>query len=112
MIGQIIEVNVQGSGNCIAKVVEELDNGNFMVRYLSPYKDSDNTYKYEKKSYEVEPDMISMFHETEDEADIGYTKIDRNLFEKDSDSEYEPSTDEESDDEECVTSEEEFVDDE
>ena len=113
MIGQIVEVNVEGSGNCIAKIVEELDNGNFMVKYLSPYKDSEKMYKYEKKVYEVEPDMISAFHDTEDESDLGYTKIERNLFEKDSDSEYEPSTDGESeDDEECVTSDEEFVDDE
>ena len=57
-----------------------------------------------------------MFHETEDEADLGYTQIERNLFEKDSESEYDPSTEgeseDESEDEECVNSDEEFVDEE
>ena len=114
-MGQLIEVNVEGEGNCLAKVVEDLDNGNFMIKYLSPYKDSEKMYKYEKKCYEIEPDMISVFHDTGDEADLGYTQIERNLFEKDSDSEYDPSTEsdtESDDDEECVNSDEEFVEDE
>lgn len=110
-MGDIIEVDVEGEGNCIAKVVDKLENGNFMIKYLSPYKDSEKMYKYEKKCYEIEPEMISVFHETEDLAELGYTQIERNLFEKESDSEYDPSTeeDDESEDEECVNSEEEFV---
>lgn len=113
-MSQIIEVNVEGKGNCIAKIVEKYENGNYMVKYLSPYKDSEKLYKYEKKCYEVEPDMISIFHEIDDLTELGYTQIERNLFERDSDSEYDPGTDEEEDseDEECVDSDEEFVDDE
>ena len=113
-MSQIIEVNVEGKGNCIAKIVEKYENGNYMVKYLSPYKDSEKLYKYEKKCYEVEPDMISIFHEIDDLTELGYTQIERNLFERDSDSEYDPGTEEEEDseDEECVDSDEEFVDDE
>jgi hypothetical protein len=107
---RIIEVNVEGEGDCLAKVVENLENGNFMVRYLSPYKDSEKMYKYEKKCYEIEPETVSVFHDTDDLTELGYTQIERNLFEKDPDSEYDPSTEEsESDDEECVDSDEEFV---
>ena len=110
----IIEVNVEGEGNCIAKIVEKLENGNFMIKYLSPYKDSEKMYKYEKKCYEIEPETVSTFHDVIDLTELGYTQIERNLFEKDSDSEYDPSTEEEdeSEDEECVNSDEEFVEDE
>ncbi len=111
----IIEVNVEGEGNCLAKIVEECENGNFMVKYLSPYKDSEKMYKYEKKCYEVEPEMVSIFHDTDDLVELGYTQIERNLFEKDSDSEYDPITEEEEEsdeDEECVDSDEELLDDE
>ena len=114
-MSQIIEVNVEGEGNCIAKIVEECDSGNLMVKYLSPYKDSEKMYKYEKKCYEIEPETIAMYYETEDLAELGYTQIERNLFEKDSDSEYDPTSEEddtESEDEECVDSDEEFVEDE
>jgi len=111
-MSKIIEVNVEGEGNCLAKIVEECENGNFMVKYLSPYKDSEKMYKYEKKCYEVEPEMVSFFHDTDDLTELGYTQIERNLFEKDSDSEYDPSTEEDDDDEECVNSDEEFVEDE
>lgn len=111
-MSKIIEVNVEGKGNWLAKIVEECENGNFMVKYLSPYKDSEKLYKYEKKCYEVEPEMVSIFHDTDDLADLGYTQIERNLFERDSDSEYDPSTEEDDDDEECVDSDEEFVGDE
>ena len=82
-MGQLVEVNVEGEGKCLAKVVEDLENGNFMIKYLSPYKDSEKMYKYEKKCYEIEPGVVSVFHETEDEADLGYTQVERNLFEKD-----------------------------
>tara|TARA_B110000285_G_C15109771_1_gene610310 strand:- start:48 stop:389 length:342 start_codon:yes stop_codon:yes gene_type:complete len=113
-MSKIIEVNVEGEGNCIAKIVEECENGNFMVKYLSPYNDSEKMYKYEKKRYEVEPEMVSIFHDTDGLVELGYTQIERNLFEKDSESDYDPSTEEEedSDDEECVDSDEELVDDE
>jgi hypothetical protein len=114
-MSKIIEVNVEGEGNCLAKIVEECENGNFMVKYLSPYKDSEKIYKYEKKCYKVEPEMVSIFHEIDDLAELGYTQIERNLFEKDSDSEYDPSTEEEEqsdEDEECVDSDEELLDDE
>ena len=110
-MSKIIEVNVEGEGSCIAKIVEECENGNFMVKYLSPYKDSEKMYKYEKKCYEIEPEMVSVFHDIDDLSELGYTQIERNLFEKDSDSEYDPSS-EESEDEECVDSDEEFVEDE
>ena len=114
-MGQLIEVNVKGEGNCLAKIVENMDDGKFMIKYLSPYKDSEKTYKYEKKCHEIEDTMISYFHDTEDISELGYTQVENNLFEKDSDSEYEPSTEDEEetdDDEECVNSDEEFVDDE
>jgi hypothetical protein len=109
---QLVDVNTEDYGIGLAKIVENLENGNFMIKYLSPYKDSEKLYKYEKDIYEIEPEMISCFHETEDEADVGYTQVERNLFERDSDSDYDPDTDEESssDEEECVNSDEEFVD--
>ena len=110
----IIEVNVEGEGNCIAKIVDKLENGNLMIKYLSPYKESEKMHKYEKKCYEIESEMVSVFHDVVDLSELGYTQIERNLFEKDSDSEYDPSTEEEdeSEDEECVNSDEEFVEDE
>jgi len=112
-MSRIIEVNVEGEGDCLAKIVEECENGNFMVKYLSPYKDSEKLYKYEKRCYEVEPEMVSIFHDTDDLAELGYTQIECNLYEKDSDSEYDPSTEGDDDeDEECVNSDEEFLDDE
>jgi hypothetical protein len=113
-MSKIIEVNVEREGKCLAKIVEECKNGNFMVKYLSPYKDSEKMYKYEKKCYEVEPETVSVFHEVSDLAELGYFQIERNLFEKDSDSEYDPSPEDEdeSEDEECVNSDEEFVEDE
>ena len=113
-MSKIIEVNVDGEGSRLAKIVDECENGNFMVKYLSPYKDSEKMYKYEKKCYEIEPEMVSVFHDTDDLSELGYTQIESNLFEKDSDSEYDPSSEEseESEDEECVDSDEEFVEDE
>ena len=112
-MSKIIEVNVDGEGSRLAKIVDECENGNFMVKYLSPYKDSEKMYKYEKKCYEIEPEMVSFFHDTDDLGELGYTQIERNLFERDSDSEYEPSTEgEDDDDEECIDSDEEFVEDE
>ena len=114
-MGQLVEVNVEGEGNCVAKIVEECPNGNFKIKYLSAYKESGKMYKYEKNLYEIEPEMIAVLHDTDDESDIGYVQVERNLFEKDSESDYDPSADEDDDDdedEECVDSDEEFVDDE
>tara|TARA_R110000803_G_scaffold75066_6_gene139340 strand:+ start:426 stop:767 length:342 start_codon:yes stop_codon:yes gene_type:complete len=111
-MGQLIEVNVEGYGNSLAKIVETFDNENYLIKYLSPYKDSGKLYKYEKKGYEIEPEMVAYYYETDDIGELGYTQVERNLFEKDPESDYEPSTEDEdeSEDEECVNSDEEFVD--
>ena len=83
----------------IAKIIEK-DGPIITIRYLSEGKDK--IWKYEEDTYEIEDDSISEYLNTDDEINIGFKKLDEGfIHEKDnSDDEYLPEEDEESDEEE------------
>ena len=109
----LIEV-LTDDGNQIAKIVDEKGDGGITIRYLVSYKKSDTLFRFEKKTYEIERENISGFYDTDDLTELGYTLIDKNLYEFDEGSDYHPSSEESDDDvdEDCVDSEEEYMSDE
>jgi len=113
--------------NTIVDVLNEIDNGQtvdlvakivgetvgtFTVRYLSPTKKLHGDqviYKYEDTTYEIDKDCVSGYYDSPNEEDAGFTKIDDGWIQTTEDSDYTPSEEPESeddDDESVVESEE------
>jgi len=82
----------------LAMVIEE--NGDTMsIRYLSPTEDLDHgqvIYRYEEQVYEVQDDSITEYLGTDDESDIGFKAVPSGFVKYDSDSDYVPSDEGES----------------
>lgn len=97
-------------GEQIAKIVEDEDT-DILVRYLVPYKKSDKLFRFEKQTHNIKKDTVTNFYDTTDMSLLGYSKVDSNLYEYDEGSDYVPSSEEESEDDDlsCVDSEEEYL---
>lgn len=101
----------------VARIFEEKGDV-FLIRYLSPTEDRDHgcvIYRYEDNTYEIDDDSITSYLGTDDETDIGFRKIDDGFIRCDSDSDYVPSSDEETeseDDQDDESDPESYVDDE
>ena len=70
-----------------------------IIRYLSPTEDVDHgctVWKYEEQTYEIDDDSVMEYMGTEDETDIGFKRVNDGFVEYSSDSEYVPTSDEES----------------
>lgn len=72
----------------------------YNIKYLSPTNnmvDGKIIYNYENIMYEVDESSITEHLKTDDESDIGFTKVEDGFIKiTDSDSEYEPSSTDES----------------
>ena len=111
MVGELVIVEYEDAGR-IAKIEGECDNM-LTVRLMRP-KASDNctVYKYSNTTVEVDKKSVTLWYETSDEAELGFTREgDRFIDYSSDDEEYEPSTSEESDSESVSLDEENFSDD-
>ena len=79
----------------LAKIIEK-DGVIFTIRYLTAGKDG--IWRYEDDTYEVDDDSVAEYLKTDDEAAIGFTKLDDGFLHED-DSDYEPSGGEDDEDE-------------
>lgn len=87
----------------------------FTIRYLSPSEDRDHgciVYRYEDQTYEIDDDSITSYLGTDDETDIGFRRIQDDGFVRcDSDSDYVPSSEEDTESEQDVESDQDsYVD--
>jgi hypothetical protein len=99
----------------LAKVVER-DGVIYTIRYLTEGKDK--VWRYEDDTYEIDDDSIAEHLGTDQETDLGFVECEYGFI-RESDSDYEPSDeedetesddddDEEDDEEDCEEDEEEF----
>lgn len=69
------------------------------IRYLSQTEDRDHgctVWRYEDQTYDIDDDSVMEYMGTEDETDIGFKRVHDGFVEYSSDSEYVPTSDEES----------------
>lgn len=82
----------------LAKIMEK-DGVIFTIKYLTAGKDG--IWRYEDDAYEIDDDSVAEYLKTDDETEIGFTKLDDGFHrDEDSDGDYEPSENEEDDDDE------------
>ena len=112
--------------NTIVDVLNELDDGTavdliakivgvtdttFTIRYLSPtskmFDEEHQIYKYEKEVYEIDKECVSGYYDSMEEEDAGFEKVTGGWIQADHNSDYQPSSSDESSDESLVDSEEE-----
>jgi hypothetical protein len=80
----------------LAKIVEK--NGViFTIRYLS--ESDDKIWRYEEDSYEIDDDSVAEYLKTDSEEVIGFVPHDDGFIKIDSDSDYTPSSEEDTEDE-------------
>jgi hypothetical protein len=95
-----------GKGKPVALIAKIVDSNppNYTIQYLSK---TDEEYKgcsiwrYEDETYEIDDDSITEWMDTKDELEIGYKFLSHDpgaFVYYDSDGDYEPSDDEDSDD--------------
>jgi len=93
----------------LAKIFKK-SGGSYTIRYLSALPENAKVFKYEDDEYEVDAESISEWLETDLETDLGFeTQEDGTYAKVDSDSDYEPETDEsetESDEEDLESDQE------
>jgi hypothetical protein len=85
----------------LARVFEHKGD-NMIIRYLSPTEDRDHgctIWRYEEQTYEIDDDSVMEYLGTEDETDVGFKQVEEGFVEYSSDSEYVPSSEEESESE-------------
>ncbi len=74
------------------------------IRYLSPTDDRDHgcvVWRYEDMVYEIDDDSVMEYTGTDDECDIGFKRTsDGGFLKYDSDSDYVPSDEDESEEDE------------
>ena len=96
----------------LAKIVEK-DGIILVVRYLS--EDSDNIWRYEDDTYEVEDcqESIAEYLGTSNEEDVGFKSLDDGFMKMESDDDYVPESEDETETETDLDEEdeEEFSDD-
>jgi hypothetical protein len=97
----------------LAKIIEK-DGVILTIRYLS--ESDDHIWRYETDTYEIDDDSIAEYLKTDSELDIGFVAHEDGFLKVDSDEDYVPSDEEESDsyedsDEEDEEDEEDFSED-
>jgi hypothetical protein len=97
----------------LAKIIEK-DGVILTIRYLS--ESDDHIWRYETDTYEIDDDSIAEYLKTDSELDIGFVAHEDGFLKVDSDEDYVPSDEEESDsyedsDEEDEEDEEDFAED-
>ena len=94
----------------LAKIFKK-KGGAYTIRYLSALPENAKVFKYEDDEYEVDDESISEWLETDLETDLGFEAQEDGTYARvDSDSDYEPETDDpetESDEEEDLESDQE-----
>ena len=93
----------------LAKIVEK-DGIILVVRYLS--EDSDNIWRYEDDTYEVEDcqESIAEYLGTSNEEDVGFKSLDDGFMKMESDDDYVPESEDETETETDLDEEEEDSD--
>lgn len=97
----------------LAKIFKK-NAGIYTIRYLSALPENAKVFRYEDDEYEVDDESISEWLDTDLEADLGFENQDDGTWAKvESDSDYEPETEEsESDDFDEEDEEEDFEEEE
>jgi hypothetical protein len=100
--------------------IEEQDGVFYKIRYLS--EGTDNIWRYEEDTYDIDSDHIAERLKTSNEEDIGFKREKDGFTKEETDDDYVPESDDESDDDddddeetdefEEDTDEEENIDDE
>jgi hypothetical protein len=109
-------------GKTVALLARIFENkgDTFVIRYLSPTEEKDHgcvVYRYEDQMYDIDDDSITAYLGTDEEEDVGFRRTATDGFVRaDSDSDYVPSSEEESDsdesDEDVESDQESYVDEE
>lgn len=97
----LVDINVQDNGVMLARICYQTDSG-YMVQFLEESKPG--IFKFEKTKTEISNEEISGFYDTEDMSQAGYTDIGDGKYTQD-DSDYNPSSEDESEDDISVCSE-------
>jgi hypothetical protein len=78
----------------LAKIIEK-DGVILTIRYLS--ESDDHIWRYETDTYEIDDDSIAEYLKTDSELDIGFVAHEDGFLKVDSDEDYVPSDEDESD---------------
>jgi hypothetical protein len=107
------DVGARKPAALLAKIIEK-DGVILTIRYLS--ESDDHIWRYEEDAYEIDDDSIAEYLKTDREEDVGFTVHEDGFVKVDSDEDYVPSsegeTDEEDEDDFTEEEEEEEISDE
>ena len=108
IVDVLIELDNGTTTDLVAKVIAETPK-TFTIRYLSPTKKLHGDlviYNYEATTYEIDKECVSGYYDSANEEDAGFIKVDGGWVQAESDSDYVPSEEAES---EPVSEEESVV---
>lgn len=106
------DVGARKPAALLAKIIEK-DGVILTIRYLS--ESDDHIWRYEDDTYEIDDDSIAEYLKTDREEDLGFMIHNDGFIKVESDEDYIPSSDTETDDddeEDDITEEEEDEEDE
>jgi len=111
LVDVLNELNDGSTIDLVGRIVGETGS-TFTVRYLSPTKKFYGErviYKYENETYEIDKLCVSGYYDSTEEEDAGFEKIEGGWVQIESESDYQPSDEPETEtesDESVVESEE------
>ena len=88
------DVGARKPAALLAKIIEK-DGVILTIRYLS--ESDDHIWRYESDTYEIDDDSVAEYLKTDSEADLGFVVHEDGFIKVDSDEDYVPSDDGESD---------------
>ena len=90
------DVGARKPAALLAKIIER-DGVILTIRYLT--ESDDHIWRYEEDTYEIDDDSIAEYLKTDREEDLGFMIHDDGFIKVESDEDYVPSSEDESDDE-------------
>lgn len=100
----LIDVNVEDGGIMLARILCEKEEG-YLVQYLEETSRS-GIYKFNKQKTLIPTEAVAGFYDTEDMAQAGYTECGDGRYTQD-DPDYDPESEDDTDDEVSLCSENE-----
>lgn len=88
------DVGARKPAALLAKIIEK-DGVILTIRYLS--ESDDHIWRYEEDTYEIDDDSVAEYLKTDNEEDVGFLKHEDGFIKTDSDDDYVPSSEGESD---------------
>ena len=105
----LVDVQCEDGAIMLARICKEHSDDTVTVQYLEELSASDNTFGFTSSKPRISRGLITGYYDSDDPCEAGYAEVEDGVYTL-ADSDYEPSEEDESEDESLCDEEEEEED--